>query len=349
MMSAFFSGEQEPDQPTPSTREAIRLARKHAAAMHAQEVTPEHLLMGLVEQGDSSIIRALGQADIDSGAIRLRIEQRFGVYSDSDLSGEELPMSREAQECLSWARSFAGSKMYPMGPVSPVLLMIALMCAKQVQTLLTPVMPTLESILASLLREAWSIKPTDAARLTHEALEALPLTPSAASLYDEPSDQWSTIEQRYTPGQIVRGVVTRALRFGVFIRIENGVEGLLQPTEIPDELFRRFDAELYQATSIERDLPTRNISLLFYPGQELHVRIIRIDAERHRLALSLRDIPAETAFETHCPSCQHSVPTNWKHCTFCGTTLAKVCPHCGAPYPDVEDARFCFECGHSLE
>jgi predicted RNA-binding protein with RPS1 domain len=348
-MSTFFSGEQEPDQPTPGTREAIRLARKHAAAMHAQEVTPEHLLLGLAEQGDIAVMRALGKAGIDAGAIRLRIEQMFGAYSDSDLTGEELLMSRESQECLSWARSFARSKMYPMGPVPPVLLMIALMCTKQVQTLLIPILPTLENILASLLRDAWSIKPTDAARLTQEALEALPLTPYAASLYDEPSDRWSTIEERYTPGQIVKGVVTRALRFGIFVCIEDGVEGLIQPAEIPDEQFRRFDAELYQATSIERDPPIRNISLLFYPGQELRVRIIRIDAERHRLTLSLRDIPAETTSETLCPSCQRTVSTGWKHCTFCGTELAKICPHCGAPYPDVEDARFCFECGHQLE
>jgi len=274
----------------------------------------------------------------------------FGAYSDSDLRGEELPMSREAQECLSWARSFARSTIYPLAPLPPDLLMIALMRTKQVQALLIPILPTLKSILSSLLRDTWrSIKSTEAIRMTHEALEALPLTPYAASLYDEPSDQWASIAQRYTPDQIVKGVVTRALRFGVFIQIENGVEGLLQPAEIPEELFRRFDAELYQATYLERDLPTRNISLLFYPGQELRVRILRINAERHRLALSLRDIPAETTSETLCPSCQHSVPTSWKHCTFCGAELAKACPHCGAPYPDVEDARFCFECGHQLE
>ncbi len=347
-MSAFFSDEQEPDQPT--SDEALRLARKHAAAMHAQEVTPAHLLLGLAEQGDISVMRALGNARIDAGLLRLRIEQMFGAYSDSDLRGEELPMSREAQECLSWARSFARSTIYPLAPLPPDLLMIALMRTKQVQALLIPILPTLKSILSSLLRDTWrSIKSTEAIRMTHEALEALPLTPYAASLYDEPSDQWASIAQRYTPDQIVKGVVTRALRFGVFIQIENGVEGLLQPAEIPEELFRRFDAELYQATYLERDLPTRNISLLFYPGQELRVRILRINAERHRLALSLRDIPAETTSETLCPSCQHSVPTSWKHCTFCGAELAKACPHCGAPYPDVEDARFCFECGHQLE
>jgi small subunit ribosomal protein S1 len=166
---------------------------------------------------------------------------------------------------------------------------------------------------------------------------------------DASANPWSTIAQRYVVDQIVKGVVTRALRFGVFVRIEDGIEGLIQPAEIPDELFRRFDAELYQATSIERDVPTRNFSLLFYPGQQLQVRILHIDAERRRLGLSLRDIPTETTSEIPCPSCKRFVPANWKHCTFCGAELAKTCPQCGAPYPDMEDARFCFECGHQLE
>jgi predicted RNA-binding protein with RPS1 domain len=357
-MSTFSSGEREPDPPTPGIHEAIRLARKHAAAMGAQEVTPEHLLMGLVEQGDITVVRALDKAGIDAGAIRLRIEELFGAYSDSDLRGESLPMSPESQECLSWARSFARSKMYPLGPVPSVLLMIALMRTKQVQRFLIPILPTLKSILAPLLRDFWTIKPVEEMtheasemriRMIHEALEALPPTPYPASLYDAPADQWSTIEQRYIPGQIIKGVVTRAHHFGVFVRIEDGVEGLLHLSEIPEEVFRRFEVELYQATSLERDLPPRNLSLLFYPGLELRVRILRIDAERHRLGLSLRDIPTGTASELSCPSCKRTVPADWKHCTFCGAELAKTCPQCGAPYPDVEDARFCFECGHPLK
>ena len=145
---------------------------------------------------------------------------------------------------------------------------------------------------------------------------------------DKPTDQWSTIEQRYAPGQVVTGVVTRIASFGAFARIEDGIEGLIHQSELPQGV---------------------DPKTVLHEGAQLQLRILRIDAERRRLGLSLRDIPAETTSETLCPSCKRAVPSSWKHCTFCGTELAKTCPNCGASYPDVEDARFCFECGHQLE
>ena len=58
-------------------------------------------------------------------------------------------------------------------------------------------------------------------------------------------------------------------------------------------------------------------------------------------------IPA--AKTSSCPSCKRPVQLNWKHCVFCGASLARVCPKCGAPRPEIEGARFCFECGSPLE
>lgn len=50
-----------------------------------------------------------------------------------------------------------------------------------------------------------------------------------------------------------------------------------------------------------------------------------------------------------CPACNKSTLPGWKHCVYCGASLARVCPKCGAPYPEIEGARFCFECGELLE
>src|SRR5579864_2309875 len=80
-------------------------------------------------------------------------------------------------------------------------------------------------------------------------------------------DPWTTVEQRYTPGQIVKGVITKIAPFGAFARIEDGVEGLIHLSELP----RGMDPE----TSLHEGLP-------------LQLRILRIDAERRRLGLSLR-------------------------------------------------------------
>lgn len=50
-----------------------------------------------------------------------------------------------------------------------------------------------------------------------------------------------------------------------------------------------------------------------------------------------------------CPSCKKETRSGWKHCVYCGASLAKQCPHCGAPSPEMEGARFCFECGKPLK
>jgi SpoVK/Ycf46/Vps4 family AAA+-type ATPase len=50
-----------------------------------------------------------------------------------------------------------------------------------------------------------------------------------------------------------------------------------------------------------------------------------------------------------CPSCKRTTQPAWKHCMYCGTLLAKVCPHCNALQPELEGAHFCFECGSLLK
>src|SRR6266498_3374167 len=92
-------------------------------------------------------------------------------------------------------------------------------------------------------------------------------------------DPWTTVEQRYTPGQIVTGVVTKIAPFGAFARIEDGIEGLIHLSEL---------------------LPGMDPKTSLHEGEQLQLRILRIDAERRRLGLSLRqadapdtEVPAE--------------------------------------------------------
>lgn len=46
-----------------------------------------------------------------------------------------------------------------------------------------------------------------------------------------------------------------------------------------------------------------------------------------------------------CLSCQYEVLAHWKYCVYCGARLAHSCPNCGTPFLQIEEARFCFECG----
>jgi small subunit ribosomal protein S1 len=80
-------------------------------------------------------------------------------------------------------------------------------------------------------------------------------------------DPWTTVEQRYTPGQVVTGTITKIAPFGAFARIEDGIEGLIHLSELPAGMD-----------------PKTNL----HEGQQLQLRILRIDAERRRLGLSLR-------------------------------------------------------------
>ncbi len=99
-------------------------------------------------------------------------------------------------------------------------------------------------------------------------------------------DPWTTVEQRYTPGQVVTGVITKIAPFGAFARIEDGIEGLIHLSELTPGMD-----------------PKANL----HEGQQLQLRILRIDAERRRLGLSLRqadeldvkEAPAETGTKNH--------------------------------------------------
>jgi small subunit ribosomal protein S1 len=80
-------------------------------------------------------------------------------------------------------------------------------------------------------------------------------------------DPWTTVEQRYQPGQVVNGVVTKIAPFGAFARIEDGIEGLIHQSELPSGL---------------------DPKTVLYEGSQLQLRILRIEPERRRLGLSLR-------------------------------------------------------------
>jgi small subunit ribosomal protein S1 len=90
-------------------------------------------------------------------------------------------------------------------------------------------------------------------------------------------DPWTTVEQRYTPGQVVTGVVTKIAPFGAFARIEDGIEGLIHLSELT---------------------PGVEPKTILHEGAQLQLRILRIDAERRRLGLSLRQADEVDAKET---------------------------------------------------
>ena len=86
-------------------------------------------------------------------------------------------------------------------------------------------------------------------------------------------DPWTTVEQRYEVGQTVQGTITKIAPFGAFARIEDGVEGLIHLSEMP--------------------AGTQDPKTALQEGQEVTVRIVRIEPDRRRLGLSIRQLGDE--------------------------------------------------------
>jgi small subunit ribosomal protein S1 len=84
-------------------------------------------------------------------------------------------------------------------------------------------------------------------------------------------DPWTLVDQRYQVGQIVEGEVTNVVSFGAFVRVEEGLEGLIHISELAEGNF----------------LHPRNV---VQEGDHVRARIIRIDSGTHRLGLSLRQM-----------------------------------------------------------
>jgi small subunit ribosomal protein S1 len=85
-------------------------------------------------------------------------------------------------------------------------------------------------------------------------------------------DPWThAIPEKYIPGQIIKGTVTKLTNFGAFVELEPDLEGLLHISELADH-------------KIEK---TQDIVKL---GEELEVKILRVDTEARKIGLSLRRV-----------------------------------------------------------
>lgn len=81
-------------------------------------------------------------------------------------------------------------------------------------------------------------------------------------------DPWlRAIPDRYIPGMIVRGKVTKITNFGVFVELEQDLEGLLHVSELTDHRVED---------------PHQEVQI----GQELEVKILRVDTAERKIGLS---------------------------------------------------------------
>jgi small subunit ribosomal protein S1 len=85
-------------------------------------------------------------------------------------------------------------------------------------------------------------------------------------------DPWAKdIPSKYAPGQLVTGPVTKITNFGVFVGLEDGLEGLLHISELADR-------------------KVENPEEVVKVGEEIEVKILRVDPDERKIGLSRKRV-----------------------------------------------------------
>ncbi len=94
-------------------------------------------------------------------------------------------------------------------------------------------------------------------------------------------DPWfRAIPEKYIPGQIVRGKITKLTNFGVFVELENELEGLLHISELSDQ---------------KVESPQDIVKI----GDDVEVKILRVDTDSRKIGLSLRRVQWAAEDQSH--------------------------------------------------
>jgi small subunit ribosomal protein S1 len=94
----------------------------------------------------------------------------------------------------------------------------------------------------------------------------------ALGLKQMAEDPWAQdIPNKYQPSQLVKGNVTKITNFGVFVGLEDGLEGLLHISELADH-------------------KVENPEDVVKVGDEIEVKILRVDTEERKIGLSRKRV-----------------------------------------------------------
>jgi len=97
------------------------------------------------------------------------------------------------------------------------------------------------------------------------------------------ADPWTTVAERYSVGSVVEGRVRKLTDFGLFLEIEEGIDGLVHVSDLSNKR-------------------VKHPSELVKKGQVLQAVIITIDAPNRRLSLGIKQLEPdawETFFREH--------------------------------------------------
>ena len=91
-------------------------------------------------------------------------------------------------------------------------------------------------------------------------------------------DPWDSIDQVYQPGAAFQGKVARHSEFGLFVEVVEGIEGLVHSSQLP----------------LGVDMAHPSVAV----GQSIAGWVREIDTSRHRLSLTMREVPTGDPWRT---------------------------------------------------
>jgi small subunit ribosomal protein S1 len=115
------------------------------------------------------------------------------------------------------------------------------------------------------------------------------------SLKATQEDPWQAFARTHTIGQVVPGRVTKLVPFGSFVRVAEGIEGLVHISELAER---------------HVEIPEQVVNV----GDEIYVKVIDIDLERRRISLSLKQANEGTVGEAvadHFDPTQYGMPAQY--------------------------------------
>jgi small subunit ribosomal protein S1 len=83
------------------------------------------------------------------------------------------------------------------------------------------------------------------------------------------SDPWDTVSERYEVGKEITGTITNLTDFGIFVELEEGIEGLVHVSEISKEKIK---------TPVGK----------FNVGDVITAKVMNINTEERRIGLSIK-------------------------------------------------------------
>ncbi|NMB00514.1 MAG: bifunctional 4-hydroxy-3-methylbut-2-enyl diphosphate reductase/30S ribosomal protein S1 [Firmicutes bacterium] len=126
------------------------------------------------------------------------------------------------------------------------------------------------------------------------------------------ADPWSTVTERYAEGQKVTGEVTRVVDFGAFVKLEDGIEGLVHISELSHK-------HVAKAEDVVQ------------PGDQVEVKVISVDADAKRIGLSIKELEPKPQ-PTAAPRAKQTQPDLTE-----GTDSEELTTNIGDMFGDLSD------------